>query len=115
MIFGNVIQHLHKLARISPSFSPEVRICLRSCIKHSHECDHISNHLELVLSSIAYFPNPNPNPRSSDSRPNHREAIVAKLVLSIARLSFPLVRFSLNQVTFVCLFVCLSVCLLGLL
>ena len=33
--FGNVIKHLHKLAKLSPSFSPEVRICLRSCIKHS--------------------------------------------------------------------------------
>ena len=31
--FGNVIKHLHKLAKLSPSFSPEV---LRSCIKHSH-------------------------------------------------------------------------------
>ena len=36
--FGNVIKHLHKLAKLSPSFSPEVRICLRSHIKHSHEC-----------------------------------------------------------------------------
>ena len=34
--FGNVIKHLHKLAKLSPSFSSEVRICLRSCIKHSH-------------------------------------------------------------------------------
>ena len=34
--FGNMIKHLHKLAKLSPSFSPEVRICLRSCIKHSH-------------------------------------------------------------------------------
>ena len=34
--FGNVIQHLHKLSKLSPSFSPEVCICLRSCIKHSH-------------------------------------------------------------------------------
>ena len=34
--FGNVIKHLYKLAKLSPSFSPEVRICLRSCIKHSH-------------------------------------------------------------------------------
>ena len=33
--FGNVIKHLHKLAKLSP-VSPEVRICLRSCIKHSH-------------------------------------------------------------------------------
>ena len=41
---GNVIKHLHKLAKLSPSFSPEVRICLRSCIKHSCECliPHIS-------------------------------------------------------------------------
>ena len=30
--FGNMIKHLHKLAKVSP----EVRICLRSCIKHSH-------------------------------------------------------------------------------
>ena len=34
--FGNMIIHLYKLAKLSPSFSPEVRICLRSCIKHSH-------------------------------------------------------------------------------
>ena len=34
--FGNVIKDLHKLAKLSPSFSPEVRICLRSCIKNSH-------------------------------------------------------------------------------
>ena len=34
--FGNMIKHLHKLAKLSPLFSPEVRICLRSCIKHSH-------------------------------------------------------------------------------
>ena len=34
--FGNVIKHFHKLAKLSPSFSPQVRICLRSCIKHSH-------------------------------------------------------------------------------
>ena len=30
--FGNVIQPLYKLAKLSPSFSPEVRICLRSRI-----------------------------------------------------------------------------------
>ena len=29
--FGNMIKHLHKLAKL-----PEVRICLRSCTKHSH-------------------------------------------------------------------------------
>ena len=34
--FGNMIKHLHKLAKLSPLFSPEVRICLRSYIKHSH-------------------------------------------------------------------------------
>ena len=34
--FGNMIKHLHKLAKLSPSSSPEVRICLRSCIEHSH-------------------------------------------------------------------------------
>ena len=34
--FGNVIKHLHKLAKVSPSFSPEVCICLRSCIRHLH-------------------------------------------------------------------------------
>ena len=33
--FGNVIKHLHKEAKLSLSFSPEVRICLRSYIKHS--------------------------------------------------------------------------------
>ena len=33
--FGNMVKHLHKLVKLSPSFSPEVRICLRSCIKHS--------------------------------------------------------------------------------
>ena len=33
--FGNVIKPLQKIAKLSPSFSPEVRICLRSCIKHS--------------------------------------------------------------------------------
>ena len=26
------MKHLHKLAKLSPSFSPEVRICLRSYI-----------------------------------------------------------------------------------
>ena len=31
--FGNTIKHLHKL---SPSFSSEAHICLRSCIKHLH-------------------------------------------------------------------------------
>ena len=36
--FENVIKHLHKLAKLSPLFFPEVRICLRSCIKHSHQC-----------------------------------------------------------------------------
>ena len=34
--FGNMMKYLHKLAKHSPSFSPEVRICLRSYIKHSH-------------------------------------------------------------------------------
>ena len=28
--------HKRELAKLSPSFSPEARICLRSCIKHSH-------------------------------------------------------------------------------
>ena len=35
--FGNMIKHLHKLAKVSPSFSPEVRICLRRRIRHSHD------------------------------------------------------------------------------
>ena len=30
---GYCIKNLHKLAKLSPSSSPEVRICLRSCIK----------------------------------------------------------------------------------
>ena len=34
--FGNMIKHLHKLAKLSPSFSPEVHICSRSRIKHSN-------------------------------------------------------------------------------
>ena len=34
--FGNTIEHLLRLAKLSLSFSPEVRICLRSCIKHSY-------------------------------------------------------------------------------
>ena len=34
--FGNVIKHLYILAKLSPLFSPEVCICLRSCIKHLH-------------------------------------------------------------------------------
>ena len=34
--FGNMMKHLHKLAKLSPSFSPEARICLRSYIKHLH-------------------------------------------------------------------------------
>ena len=33
-----MIQHLHKSAKLSPSFSPEVCICLRSCMKHLHLC-----------------------------------------------------------------------------
>ena len=32
MGFGNVMQNLHKLAKLSSSFSPEVPICLRSCV-----------------------------------------------------------------------------------
>ena len=36
--FGNMIKHLHKFAKLSPSFSPEVHICFRGCIKHSCEC-----------------------------------------------------------------------------
>ena len=52
--FGNMIKHLHKLAKLSPSFSPEVHICLRSRIKHLHLCfDHISKHLELPLKNPA--------------------------------------------------------------
>ena len=35
-MFGNMMKHLHKLGKLSPLFSPEVRICLRSYIKHSH-------------------------------------------------------------------------------
>ena len=33
--FRNVIKHLHKLAKLSSSFFPEICICLRSCIIHS--------------------------------------------------------------------------------
>ena len=48
MGFGNVMQNLHKLAKLSSSFSPEVPICLRSCVIHSLLCfDHKSKHLEL--------------------------------------------------------------------
>ena len=50
----NVMQNLHKLAKLSPSFSSEVPICLRSRIKHLHLCfDHISKHLELPLKNSA--------------------------------------------------------------
>ena len=51
--FGNVIKHLHKLAKLSPSFSPEVGICLRSCITLALVFDHVSKHVKLLLKNLA--------------------------------------------------------------
>ena len=66
---------------------------MSQCSQILHFCDSDVEYLTFPASWIGlildqqhrslhgYFPNPNPNSRSSDSRLNHSEAIVTKVVL----------------------------------
>ena len=60
--FGNMIKHLHKLAKPSPSFSPEVRIILFEKLYKLYQTlalvfDHVSKALTLAIFLCLSFVN----------------------------------------------------------